>query len=207
MANTDKPFGFKPLRHKNGAPYNGATRPYYISASYGTALYVGDPVVIMSTGSNSAQVGEYPAGTLQRINRATAGSSNYVTGVIVGFEPLRTDLSKQYNPASTERVAYVADDPDLVFIGQEDSASDNILAADIGLNANIVFTHAGSTVTGLSKAEIDSSSNTTNSTAQLKILGLHNTPGNEIASTGTTAQYGVFEFMINLHTQRYASGI
>ena len=55
MANTDSPFGLKPIRHRNGAPYNGAANPYYIPASYGTALVIGDPVIKSGT-SNTAEV-------------------------------------------------------------------------------------------------------------------------------------------------------
>mgnify|MGYP006137790821 CR=1 FL=1 len=45
MANVDRPSGLKPVRHKSGAPYNGAANPYFIPSGYATALYVGDPVV------------------------------------------------------------------------------------------------------------------------------------------------------------------
>ena len=45
MANTDSPFGLRPIRHRNGAAYNGAANPYYINSTYATALFIGDPVV------------------------------------------------------------------------------------------------------------------------------------------------------------------
>jgi len=49
MANTDAPFGLRPIRHRNGAPYNGAFNHYYVASSYATALFVGDPVVKTGT--------------------------------------------------------------------------------------------------------------------------------------------------------------
>jgi len=54
MANIDAPFGLRPLRHRNGAPYNGAVNPYYIAGDV-AALFIGDPVV--KTGeSNTAAI-------------------------------------------------------------------------------------------------------------------------------------------------------
>jgi len=213
MANTNEPRGFTPLRHKNGAPYNaGMGNPYYIASTYATALFVGDPVTIVAGGSNSSastiNKEEFPAGTLQSIEAATAGATNYITGVITGFYPTRDDLSKQYSPASTEGIAWVADDPDLIFVGQEDSAgSENILAADIGLNADLVAGSGGSTVTGISSWMIDSTSANTTSTLQIKIMKLRNVTDNTIAAADTPAHYGQFEFMINLHTQRNLTGV
>ena len=159
MANVDSRFGLRPVRQRGGAPYNGATNAYYIPSTYGTALYIGDPVKKTGT-SNTAQVkvpgvGVANIGTLPEINKASAGDSQRITGVIVGFSPLASDLGKAYNPASTERVAYVCDDPFVVFEIQADGA---IPAASIGLNAVLIYTHAGDTGTGLSGVELDTTS-------------------------------------------------
>ena len=77
MANVDARFGLSPIRHKSGAAYNGAVNPYYIPSSYGTALYIGDPVIKMATGSNTAAVtvpgaGSFAIGTCPEINKAVA---------------------------------------------------------------------------------------------------------------------------------------
>ena len=206
---TSAPFGFKPIRYKNGAPYNGACTPYYAPSDYATAIYVGDPVVTVAAGANDTASPEgHQIGALQEINVATTGAGNYITGVVVGVGPDRDDLSKQYGVASTARVVMVADDPDLVFIGQEDSAgSESILVTDLGLNTNIVAGSGGSTVTGLSSWQLDSSAANTTNTLQVKILRLHDQANNPISSADTTANYAIFEFIINLHTQRYATGI
>jgi hypothetical protein len=202
MANVDTPMGLKPIRLANGAPYNAAmSNPYYVPSTYATALYIGDPIVIVSGGSNSSAVGTFPPGTLKQINRATAGGGNYLSGVIVGFEPLRTDLTKQYNPASTERVVYVADSPDIIFEIQEDSDGTALTSSSAGLNADIVFTHSGNTRTGISGCELDRSTAATTNTLQLKILQLVNREDNAIGD------YAKWEVLINLHTQRYTTGI
>jgi hypothetical protein len=147
MANIDSPFGLRPVRHKGGAPYNGAVNAYYIPAGYGTALFIGDPVIKVADGSNAAAVkvpgyGDFAIGTLPAINKAAAGDGNLITGVIVGFSALPGNLNPNYNPTSTERVALVCDDPDIVFEIQADGP---IPAADIGLNANLIYTHSGNT--------------------------------------------------------------
>jgi hypothetical protein len=200
MANADTPFGLRPIRHKSGAPYNGAANPYWIDADYATALYIGDPVIRVAGGSNDAavtvpSVGSFGVGTLPSIEKATAGDGNRITGVIVGFSPLPTDLSKQYNPASTERVALVCDDPDVVFEIQADGA---IPAASVGLNAVLIYTHSGSTTTGLSGAELDTTSDVPAADAsnQLLILRAVNREDND-----TTSTWAKVEVMINQHTE------
>lgn len=186
MANVDSPFGLKPVRHRNGAPYNGAAKPYYIPSSYATALFIGDPVVKTGT-SNTASVdvpgaGHFEIGTMPEINKATAGDGNRVTGVIVGFTANPSDLNKNYNPASTERVAWVCDDPGVEFEIQADGA---IPAASIGLNAVFIYTHSGSTTTGLSGVELDTTSDAPAADAsnQMVILGAANRLDNDTTLT------------------------
>ena len=90
MANADTPFGLRPIKHRNGAPYNGAMNPYYKAAGYGTALFVGDPVLKYTDGSNAAGVtapglGEFAIGTLPEVRLAPVTDNTLITGVIVGF--------------------------------------------------------------------------------------------------------------------------
>lgn len=200
MANLDKRFGFKPVRHKNGAPYNGAANPYYIAEAYSTvALFIGDPVILNGS-SNTAELNGYQAGTLADIARATAGSGAYTQGVIVGFDVNRNDLSLTYRVNSTERMAWVADDPDLVFEVQEDDSGTVLTAAAVGLNADFIFTHAGSAVTG-SGCELGTSTTpATTNTYQLRILGLADRPDNALG------EFAVWDVMFNLHQQRYLTG-
>lgn len=200
MANSDNPMGLVPVKDKNGRTYNGSFNLYYVPSTYATALFVGDPVVITGT-SNTAAYKEHAAGTLPEINKATAAGGNYISGVIVGFEIDQDDLTKTYNPASTERIVYVADNPDLLFEVQEDSAGTALAATSVGLNADLVYTHSGSTTSGKSGAELDRSTAATTNTLQLKILRLANKVDNAI---GDSAKWLV---QINLHTQRYLTGI
>lgn len=199
MANIDAPFGLKPIRHKNGAAYNGAAQPYSIKADYATALFIGDPCVINGT-TNLADIGGYAAGTLPEVTKATAGDANAITGVVVGFGVDPDNLTKQYNPASNERIVWLADDPDLVFLIQDDGAA-ALAATSVGLNAVLIFTESGSTSTGLSGVELDTNSDAPAADAsnQLTIRRLHNIPGNEIAANA------VWEVTINNHTYGYGA--
>lgn len=204
MANVDMPFGLRPVRYKNGAPYTGSATPCYIESGYGTALFIGDPVVKVAGGSNTAAVtapgaGTFAIGTLPSIEKATAGDANRVSGVIVGFAALPTDLNKNYNPASTARVAYVCMDPDVVFEIQADGA---IPAASIGLNAVFIYTHSGSTTTGLSGVELDTTSDVPAADAsnQMIIVGAVNREDND-----TTSTWAKVLVLLNNHTEAHGN--
>lgn len=203
MANDDSPIGLRPLRHKSGAPYNGAARPYFIPATYNVALFIGDPVV--KTGTANTAVVKVPGGgtfgiaTLPEINKSATGGP--ATGVIVGFAANPDNLTLKHNPASTERVAFVCDDPDIVFEVQGDSAG-ALAATDVGNNADFIFTHAGSTVTGLSGVELSQASINTTIGLALKILRAVNREDNEATSVN-----GKFEVMINDHTDAHGVGV
>jgi hypothetical protein len=205
MANVDSPFGLRPVGYRSGAPYNGAARPYYVKGDYATALFIGDPVVKNGT-SNTAAVevpggGTFGIGTLPEVERTAVGdvdgNTKRITGVIVGFSPLPSNLEAKHNPASTERVAYVADDPDLEFEIQADGA---IPAASIGLNAVLIATHSGSTTSGLSGMELDTTSDVPAADAsnQLLILRAVNRADND-----TTIAHAKVIVAINAHTESH----
>ena len=196
MANSDARFGLRPITQGNAGGFTGKVRQYYVPVGYATALYIGDPVVKTGT-SNTAGAGlgkEWAAGTLQEINKATAGATNELTGAIVGFDVDPNNLDKSYNPASTARVVHVADDPHQEFEIQSDSGAVTA-ATDIGTNADVIYTHAGDTATGLSGAELDTSAMSADATFQLSILGLIPRENNAL---GTNSKLRV---RINLHTE------
>ena len=202
MANADTPFGLRPVEINGAVCYNAKVTPYYVASTYATALFIGDPVIKVAGGSNASRVevpgaGSFEIGTAASVEKATAGDGNAITGVIVGFAADPDDLSLQYRPASTERVAYVADDPNQLFEIQADGA---IPAASIGLNAVLIFTHAGSTITGLSGVELDTTSDAPAADAsnQLTILRAVNRVDND-----TTLTHAKVIVRINNHTEAH----
>ncbi len=204
MANSDTPKGFHAVRLMDGTPYNGGGSPYYIGTGDTVALFPGDPVVMAST-ANTTEVevngGKFPPGTLPHVARATAGATGNILGVVASV--LSTDRdSLTYRAASTERVVFVHDHPDLVFEVQEDGVGGALAATNVGQNIDVIFTHAGSTSTGQSGAEIDSNTAGTAATKQFRILRLVNRENNEI---GTNAKW---EVMVNptRHQLRIGTG-
>ncbi|MBF0399956.1 MAG: hypothetical protein HQL90_04240 [Magnetococcales bacterium] len=196
MANPDTPFGLKPVRHKSGCCYDGAATAMYKNSGYGTAVYIGDPVLVVAGGSNSAAVGEFQPGTLQEVELAAAGG--YISGVVVGIRPDPNNLQRTYSPASTEAVLFVCTDPDVLYEIQEVSGGTALTAAAVGLNASFVYA-AGSTYTGLSGVELDNSTEATTQALELKIRGLVDRADNVI---GEHAKWLV---QINLHS--FAQGV
>ncbi len=179
MANVDSAFGLRPVMYLNGTPYNGQCRKYHIASGYGTALFIGDPVTLAGT-STKTGADFTPAGVYPDIEIATLADGNLFVGVVTSFEPTRTDLSAVHSAASTEGYAYVADDPNIIFEVQMDSAT-TLTAADIGLNG-IIVTGTGSTVTFISGMEGDESSfDNGDASNQWMLMGIVNRADNELA--------------------------
>lgn len=180
-------FGLRPVRYKDGAPYNGATNLYYVPASDGTALYVGDPVVVAGSGD---------ANGVPSVTRAAAGAN--ITGAVVGFAPkpygaAGTDsgVNLGYRAASTEDYVLVADGVGLIFEAMEDQVGGALAAADIGLNVDLVAA-AGSAYTKQSGYLLDSSTKATTS-AQMRIVGLSPRVDNVIGNTDAVWLVSIIE--------------
>lgn len=196
MANTNKVNGFRPVRYLNGAPWNGQANKYVIPAGNGTATFIGDLVKADATGDDAGY---------QTVVQAAA--SNAVLGVIVGMEVTPGSLdTPQYRAASTRRVVWVADDPNLIFEAQEDGDTDPLETTDIGLNINVVV-GAGSTVTGASGMQIDSDTAATTATLPLRLLGLVQRPDNENVLSAGGQAYTRWEVKINNHQLGSSTGV
>ncbi|MGH1372981.1 MAG: hypothetical protein ACRBBW_13155 [Cellvibrionaceae bacterium] len=117
MANTNAPSGLQPFRHLTGGQVR--SNEYSIASGYNTALYAGDVVEMTGTGKN--------------VKQAAAGNVDNI-GVFAGcryVNELGEQKFSQYWPASTvatEIVAYVYDDPNIVFQAQCNTLS----AGDVG---------------------------------------------------------------------------
>ena len=179
MANIDAAFGFRPVKHMGG----GVVRPsssYTIADGHTTKIYKGDPVITTGTGRN--------------IN--VGGTTVPLVGIFWGCK--YTDAQgephwSEYYPGDATFVditAYVFDDPLILFEAQVD---EDLVAADIGQKADHAYT-AGSTLTALSAAELDSSLITTS--GQFKIVGLSPIVGNVYGN------YAIAQCLIDEHENR-----
>ena len=183
MPNTSKITGFRPANSANGGSMQGQGHMYAVSASDGTALFVGDPVKL--DGSASAD-------GIATVTKATQGAA--VLGVVVGVIPTKMDPATGkitsgsitldtpvYRPASTFQYVLVNDDPAQIYEVEAATGSNaaySFALANVGLNADLT-TVAGSTTTGVSAAALDMATAATTATLQWKILGVVQRPDNE----------------------------
>src|SRR5688572_26923306 len=132
MANTNAPFGLRPVRYLDGRPYNGAVDYYFATGATGV-IAIGDPVVEAGS-ANSAEVNGFPPGSLPTCTIALDGDGDPITGVCVGVLPATRD-SLTYREDSTDRVIAVARGPDLIFEVQADATGTALAVTDVGLHA------------------------------------------------------------------------
>lgn len=199
MANVDRPFGLRPVAHLDGSPFNGKFNTYLVPASDATAMYVGDPVKSGGTAGAAGTI-VYGQNCEGMATVATAAAGNTLRGVVIGFSPLQSNLETLHRAASTARLAYVVDSPDVIFEIQSDDGGAALALIDVGENADILYT-AGSAVTGRSAVELDSSTHTA-ATAQLRILGFAQRVDNEAG-----ANFGKVQVVINEHELKATAGV
>lgn len=188
MANTSRINGFRPVKTKSGAPWNGMANLYYIPSTDGTAVYPGD--VVKLAGSSDTD------GVAPTVTLASAGDA--IVGVVIGFMPNPDNLNigGLYRAASTNRYVYVADDPNLIF--EVEASNGTPAATDVGLNINHA-TGSPSATFARSGAYVDFGTEATTSNLTFKIVGFAPKVGNEV---GASAKMLV---SINLH-QRATGG-
>lgn len=199
--NSTVAFGFRPIRHLNGSPWNGQTRKYLYEDGYGTAMFLGDAVKLTTTAPSDDPSGIYPA-----IERVAFTTSHPVLGVVVSFDKIDCSGNvhdEVYAVASTKRYANVVVDPDVVFIIRDDG--DTLLDGDdCTLNAMPIDPAAGSTATGLSGTMLDTGTTdapAADATNQLLILGVWPGPNNVLAINC------IWEVLINCHAYRCQTGM
>ena len=193
MANVDAPFGLLPKKHLNGNPWNGGTMRCYVSASYATALFVGDPVVLDPINTNRATTVRCPT-----VIAATGTTGTYIFGVITSFEPNPDNLTLKHRLLSTARYCNVCVDPDVIYWIQ-DNADSAMTKADIGGNCDLEM-NAGSAITGLSGVELNSDTQAENAALPILILGVADVEDNGF--DGSTDTHIIWEVMINMHQLR-----
>lgn len=202
-SNVNRPFGFRPVRYRNSAAYNGASTLYAFSASQANNAYVGDVVRFDSTNRATSLTDPYAPG-IPLVLPAVAGvTTNSIRGIITGFVPqpdfnmsISASLGVMYRIASTARYVWVVDDYDVVFEAQE-NGNDWVSATDnsIGKVGDLAYT-AGSQITGVSGAQLASSDFTTGSARPFKVLNLSQRVDNFGFVAADTVSYAKEDVMI-----------
>ena len=187
MANKDSAFGLKPIGKVGQNRDNQGLSEYSIAAS-ATAIYFNDPVELAATGTI----------TVAAATDALLGSLNgvFFTDATTSKPTYANHLDA--SNTATDIVGFVSDDPYERFEIQADGAT---AAADVGLNADIVYA-AGSSPDYVSKVELDTSDQKTG-TAQLRIIGISKDPDNNEAGSANVNLVTI----INEHQLKATTGI
>ena len=187
MANKDSAFGLRPIGKVGQNRDNQGLSEYDIAAS-ATAIFQNDPVEMAATGTITvAAATDTLLGSLTGVFFTDASTS----------KPTFANHLKGSNTA-TDIKGFVADDPYQRFEIQSDDAT---AAADVGLNADIVYA-SGATPNFVSKVELDHSDLKTG-TAQLRVLAISKDINNNEAGSANVN----LVVMINEHFLKGTTGI
>jgi hypothetical protein len=173
MANYDAPFGLRPSRTSISSQQQNR---YRIASNYGTAIFQGDLVAMVTGGG---------------IERVAAGGSGLILGVFNGCNYTDPTTGKptwsNYYPgsvAASDIIADVIDDPNATFEVQANAA---FPVADLAGNFDIVDNSpVGDTTSGGSRMELAVSTGATTATLPLKAIDISQDPENSDVSSANT---------------------
>ena len=187
MANKDAAFGLRPMGKVGQNRDNQGLSEYDIAAS-ASAIYFNDPVEILSTGTiGVAAATDALLGSRGGVFFTDASTSKPTFANHLDASNTATDIK-----------GFVSDDPYERFEVQADGAT---AAADVGLNADIVYA-AGSSPDYVSKVELQTSDQKTG-TAQLRILGI----SKDIENNEAGSANGNLVTIINEHQLKGTTGV
>jgi hypothetical protein len=188
MPNTLERFGLRPSRQLNGSPFINAQNRYRIASGNSTAIFQGDLVTPLSSGT---------------ITRYVANTSNVVVGVFNGC--FYTDPTTQkptfsnFYPTSTNAsdiTAFVIDGPDTVY---EVNANAVFAVADLFQNYS-VNNVTGSTQTGISLVQLDVAQSGTAGTYVVQAIDISQDPNNSDVATSNA------NIMVRINNHFYRQG-
>lgn len=187
MANTNAPFGFRPVRRLDGVTPNFEFREFRIANANATVIAKGDFVKALNTGY---------------ITLSTAGTTDANLGVFQGCRYLSATTGKteysNYWPgsgATGDIIAQVIIDPNVVFEVQTTSTGPAVFA-DLWANFDLV---AGTAANGFSKQALDYGSIGTTSTLPFKLVEIPGLYAPESSEIDATTAYNIVMVTLN-HT-------
>lgn len=201
MSTTLAPNGLRPSNLIGGQSDSSSTRMYKMKANDTGPIFYGDPVIIVSSGSDR--------GLIQRFNTTTTTTTVTAAATMIGVflgckytDPvsLRPEW-KQFYPGSinaSDIYAFVLDDPDALFEVQADAT---IAQTRLGCNASLIQTAANSTATGSSGVALQASSVASTATLPLRIVDFVQSPDNAVGDTYTRVIV-----RLNTHALRTTTG-
>lgn len=191
MANTNKPYGLRPVGTLGHACYCGKVQQFFVPADNSNAIFIGDTVILAS----NSDVQRVNADDAYYPEAAVGAAGSIVVGVCVGIIPAPADLTINYRKASTAMYILVDTDPMTVYSMQGDSTAFTVANAS-GLNATITAT-GGSTTTGRSAFVLTNPQ--ASASEDLLIVGVDPAPDNEIGA--------YMRFLVKLNLHQYGPGV
>ena len=170
MSNVDKAFGLRPLGNLSAS---GSQKQfgYEIADNQAGAIFQGDLVTVydgylvqFDPSTHTAAVGVF-------------NGCNYIDPT-TGKPTWKNYYPGSVNITQGKIIADVLDDPNQLFIIQNDGTS---AAANYGKNADVVV-GTGSTTTGVSAMELDTSTIANTAALNVKIVGLWDVPNNAVGA-------------------------
>ena len=180
MATSATPNGAEPVGTcSSSGSFSGKVLHIKIASAYGTAIFYGDFVKLVT------------AGTVELDSGTSALTS---IGIFMGCKYTDSSTSQmtfnQTWPASmaaSDAMAYVLIDPDVLFTMQGDGS---IAQTGLGANFSVIQT-AGSTTIGRSKNACDASTVATTNTFPIRLVDFVDGPTSTVGDTYTD---GIFRF-------------
>ena len=189
MANQDSAFGLRAIGKVGQNSDNEGLSEYSIAAS-ATAIYQGDPVQALATGT---------IGVANLSTSVLLGSLNGVFYTDPSNKPVWANHLAAAN-AATDIVGFVSDDPYERFEIQSNNTGAST-QTDVFMNYDIAYA-AGSSPNFVSKVELDYATGVS-TTNQLRVIGVSKDPSNnELASANTNFVVEIVE-----HFYKQAAGI
>ena len=187
MSNYDAPFGLRPYRTSISSQQQNR---YRIASNYGTAIFQGDLVAMVTGGG---------------IERVAAGGSGLILGVFNGCNYTDPTTGKptwsNYYPgsvAASDIIADVIDDPNATFEVQANAA---FPVADLAGNFDIVDNSpVGDTTSGGSRMELAVSTGAATATLPLKAIDISQDPENSDVSSANT------NVIVKINNHRFSAG-
>jgi hypothetical protein len=205
MANIDAKFGLRPYE-RSGSNYNNQgvnAYPLNLEGSSGgttDTIFTGSPVIPLASGMID-QVG------------AQAGGTVPLLGVFMGCKYTALDGTPTWSAhwpgyasikATTEAIAYVADNPHALFVINADGAMPD---ADRFTNANFVTAQDGNTTSGYSNAELATATTGNATNLNLKIVDFDDQASTASGSVDKTAAGRLTVCKLNVHFMDSLAGI
>ena len=200
MSSTATPYGARPVGTLSASgSFTGKTTPIPIASAYGTQISLGDFVSLTVTGTVQKETGT-----------TTMGAT--LIGIFMGCsytDPNSGQIThSNYWPASTvasDAVAYVLDDPNVVFMMQaDDTLGQNTLHSNVG-----VVVTAGNTTHGHSKNAIDASDAAATETLPLRIVGFVDGPDSAVgdAYTDVLCVFNGYHLLLSRYAATIGTGV